>query len=94
MPAAAGGPAGGARESRQAPDFADAFSGGPDLRVGLAKRDIGSRTDPRTDPVAGKAKRRAIALVFRTRGDTRIARTLADRRASGPVREAEDRAIA
>ncbi|MBE2275852.1 MAG: H-type lectin domain-containing protein [Rhodobacteraceae bacterium] len=80
----------GRREARQSVTFAAAFAAVPVVSVGLSMWDMDSRTNPRLDISAEKISAAGFDLVFRTWGDSRIARVRADWMAIGPVRDEDD----
>jgi hypothetical protein len=84
----------GPRESRHVVQFREAFSAVPAVIVGLAMWDLDSQTNPRADLLAETVTTTGFDLVFRTWGDTRVARVRADWTAIGPVRDEDDWEIA
>ena len=80
----------GARDVRQAVTFATAFRDVPAVMVGISLWDMDHKTNMRADLVAENITETGFHLVFRTWGDTRIARVRADWTAIGPVRDEAD----
>lgn len=80
----------GERESRHAITFKEAFHQPPAVMVGISMWDIDHKHNPRVDLAAEKITRRGFELVFRTWGDTRIARVRADWTAIGALRDEDD----
>lgn len=80
----------GNRESRSHIDFGTPFLAPPAVIVGISLFDLDHATNMRADLVAERVTAADFMLVFRTWGDTRIARIRADWTAIGPVRDADD----
>lgn len=80
----------GERENRFHVTFAEAFRAPPAVIVGVSLWDMDHRTNMRADLTAENVTPAGFQLVFRTWGDTRIARIRADWTAIGPVRDDED----
>lgn len=80
----------GDRESRHAISFKEPFLAGPTVMVGISMWDIDHKHTLRADITAEKITRNGFDLVFRTWGDTRVARVRADWTAIGAVRDDED----
>ncbi|PLL14118.1 hypothetical protein C0V75_01315 [Tabrizicola sp. TH137] len=80
----------GDRESRFAVVFSDPFRAPPAVMVGISLWDMDHRTNMRADLTAENVTETGFHLVFRTWGDTRIARIRADWTAIGPVQDDED----
>ncbi len=80
----------GDRESRQTIAFKDSFTEAPMVMVGISMWDIDNRHTSRADITAEKITKKGFDLVFRTWGDTRVARVRADWTAIGAVRDDED----
>lgn len=80
----------GDRESRFQVTFAEPFRALPAVMVGVSLWDMDHQTNMRADLVAENITEKGFQLVFRTWGDTRIARIRADWTAIGPVRDADD----
>ena len=80
----------GARESRQVVRFKDGFVGTPAVHVSISMWDIDNKHNARADIVAEQISETEFHLVFRTWGDTRVARIRADWLAVGAVRDEDD----
>lgn len=80
----------GARQVRQVVTFAEAFLDVPSVRVWLTMWDIAHTATSRTDIAAWDVQRESFSIVFRTWGDTRVARVRAGWLALGPVRDDDD----
>lgn len=80
----------GPRESRHVVAFKDAFAAPPSVLVGLSMWDMDHKTNSRADISAENVTTDGFHLVFRTWGDTRVARVRADWTAIGPVRDEDD----
>lgn len=75
----------GPRVARHRVVFSEPFAGVPAVSVGLSMWDIDRRTNPRLDLAAENVTAEGFDLVFRTWGDTRIARVRADWLAIGAL---------
>jgi len=80
----------GPREFRKVIEFDEPFSSAPMVQVGLSLWDFDRGTNQRADIFAEVVNAEGFALVFRTWGDTRIARARADWIAFGEVRDDDD----
>jgi hypothetical protein len=80
----------GERESRFVVTFKEAFQAPPAVMVGLSMWDMDHKTNSRTDLSAEHVTETGFHIVFRTWGDTRVARVRADWMAIGPVRDDDD----
>lgn len=80
----------GARESRQAVRFSEPFRGGPVVHVGMSMWDTGGDTNQRADLRAEEITAQGFDLVFRTWGDSRVARIRADWMALGELNAEDD----
>lgn len=80
----------GPRELRRVIDFDEPFSNPPVITVGLSMLDIDQASNHRVDICAEMVSEEGFVIVFRTWGDTRVARVRADWMAIGPVRHADD----
>lgn len=90
---ATGGPmwtGNGAREVRATIPFASGFRDVPTVMLGISLWDMDHQTNMRADLQAEKVTAQSFDLVFRTWGDTRIARIRVDWTALGPVRDDDD----
>lgn len=79
----------GDRESRHVVMFDEPFLTAPVVTVGISLWDTDHSTNLRADLVAEQVTETGFHLVFRTWGDTRVARIRADWMALGPVRDDE-----
>jgi hypothetical protein len=80
----------GPREARQAQTFQEPFLSVPAVTVGISMWDIDHKTNSRVDIAAENVSAQGFDIVFRTWGDTRIARIRADWMAIGQTRDDED----
>jgi hypothetical protein len=80
----------GARESRHHIAFAEAFAERPAVMVAISMWDIDHKTTSRADISAEKITLSGFDMVFRTWGDTRVARVRADWTAVGALRDDDD----
>lgn len=77
----------GPREVRQTQSFKESFSDPPVVTVGISMWDMDHRTNSRVDIMAENITVTGFEIVFRTWGDTRVARVRADWMALGPIRD-------
>jgi hypothetical protein len=84
----------GDRESRTQVVFSERFRSIPVVTVGISLWDMDHHTNMRADLTAENITETGFQLVFRTWGDTRIARIRADWTAMGPIRDEDDWDIA
>ena len=75
----------GPRAVRQPIRFAEPFRAAPLLQVAISMWDIDQQSNQRADIAATEITREGFTLVFKTWGDTRVARIRADWLAIGPV---------
>ncbi|QYK43482.1 MAG: H-type lectin domain-containing protein [Paracoccaceae bacterium] len=80
----------GPRESRHVITFKEAFSDLPVVTVGISMWDMDQKTNLRADIGAEKVTAEGFHIVFKTWGDTRVARIRAEWMAIGPVRDEDD----
>ncbi|GGD39008.1 H-type lectin domain-containing protein [Sinisalibacter lacisalsi] len=80
----------GPRETRQQVTFSEAFLAAPALTVGMSMWDADHSTNQRMDITAENIAATGFDLVFRTWGDTHIARVRADWIALGEVGHEDD----
>lgn len=80
----------GDRESRHVITFKEPFLEAPAVMVGISMWDIDHKHTARADLVAEKITAKGFHLVFRTWGDTRVARIRADWTAIGAVKDDDD----
>ncbi|MBJ2150342.1 H-type lectin domain-containing protein [Paracoccus sp. IB05] len=79
----------GERETRQQITFAHPYLAVPMVMVGLSMWDMDNRTNLRCDLSAAHITGTGFQIVFRTWGDSRIARVRADWTAMGQIRDDE-----
>ena len=75
----------GAREKRVAVTFSQPFTEVPAVLIGISMWDIDHKTNSRVDISAETVTAAGFEIVFRTWGDSRIARIRAGWTAIGPV---------
>lgn len=80
----------GDRESRHIVKFKEPFRAPPSVIVSISMWDTDHKTNARADITAENVTAKEFHLVFRTWGDTRIARIRADWMAIGPVKDEDD----
>jgi hypothetical protein len=80
----------GPRECRHVVTFREPFAAPPAVTVGISMWDMDRETNLRADIAAEKITAGGFHLVFRTWGDTRVARVRADWMAIGPVQDEDD----
>jgi len=80
----------GARESRHQVRFKEGFSTVPLVQVSISMWDTDHKHNARADISAEQISEKDFQLVFRTWGDTRIARIRADWLAIGTVADEDD----
>lgn len=80
----------GPREERFAVVFDERFSNPPNVHVALTMWDIDHKHNQRMDISAEEISETGFELVFRTWGDSRVARVRASWIAMGPVPHDED----
>ncbi len=80
----------GDRESRHVITFTEAFTEAPAVTVSISMWDIDNKHTSRADVSAEKITAKGFHLVFRTWGDTRVARVRADWMALGSLRGDDD----
>jgi hypothetical protein len=80
----------GPRETRKVVEFAAPFSGLPVVHVALGMWDVDHKHNMRVDLSAEMVNPEGFVLVFRTWGDTRVARVRADWLAIGEMQSDED----
>lgn len=64
----------GAREVRRVVGFEERFPSDPVVQVGLSMWGMAQKTNQRADTTAGMVNGEGFVIVFRTWGDTRVAR--------------------
>jgi H-type lectin domain len=77
----------GPREVRHSLTFAEPFLAPPALTIGMSMWDVDHRVNSRMDLVTETVTETGFDLVFRTWGDSRIARVRADWMAIGQLRD-------
>ncbi len=80
----------GNRESRHVVAFKEPFRDAPSVMVGISMWDIDHRNTSRADITAENITRDGFDLVFRTWGDTRVARIRANWTAIGALFDDDD----
>ncbi|WP_417249414.1 H-type lectin domain-containing protein [Celeribacter sp.] len=80
----------GPREMRRVVEFGESFAAVPAVHVSLSMLDIDQATNHRVDISAELVTNDDFVIVFRTWGDTRVARVRADWTAMGAVRHEDD----
>ena len=80
----------GPRECRHDVAFDEAFSAVPVMTVTVSMWDMDQKTKLRADIAADLVTPQGFNLVFKTWGDSRIARVRVDWMAIGPIRDADD----
>ena len=80
----------GPREHRREVAFEDAFSDPPAVHVSMSMWDSDSGSNQRMDIAAEKITEKGFELVFRTWGDSRVARVRAAWMAVGPMAHDDD----
>lgn len=80
----------GERERRMPVQFSGAFTAVPTVHVALSMWDIDNGSNARVEVVAEAVRPDGFEAVFRTWGDTRVARARFRWIAIGPVRDEDD----
>jgi hypothetical protein len=80
----------GPREMRRAVRFTEAFTGVPVVHVSLSMWDMDQKTNQRADISAEVISPEGFEIVFKTWGDTRVARVRADWMAIGDAADEDD----
>jgi hypothetical protein len=80
----------GPRELRRVVTFPEPFLSDPVVQVTLSMWDMDQKTNQRADISADMVNPEGFVIVFRTWGDTRVARVRADWLAIGEVRGEDD----
>lgn len=80
----------GPREKRLAVSFSEPFFEPPMVQVGISMWDMDGNTNQRADLRAELITAKGFVLVFRTWGDSRVARIRADWMALGGVKGEDD----
>ena len=79
----------GARELRQTVEFSERYMSAPVVNVSISLWDIDQKSNQRTDITAENIRSDQFEIVFRTWGDTRVARIRADWLAIGDLADDE-----
>ncbi len=80
----------GPRESRHIIVFSEHFLAPPSVHVSISMWDMDNGANSRADIAAEKITETGFHLVFRTWGDSRVARIRADWMAIGPLRDEDE----
>lgn len=80
----------GQRELRKSVLFSESFVGSPVVHVSLSLWDMDQKTNQRADISTDKITAEGFTIVFRTWGDTRVARVRADWMATGELPHEDD----
>jgi hypothetical protein len=80
----------GPRELRREVTFSEPFLSEPAVQVSLSMWDMDQKTNQRADISAESVTLEGFTIVFRTWGDTRVARVRADWQAIGEIRGEDD----
>ena len=80
----------GARQTRAHVEFSESFRAPPTVSVTLSMFDMSSDTNPRADVQAEDITQDGFAIVFRTWGDTKVARVRVAWQAIGELRQADE----
>ena len=80
----------GPRECRQPVRFSETFRDPPTVNVGISMWDMDQKTNQRIDISADRINAKGFEIVFRTWGDSRVARIRADWIAIGELVDEDD----
>jgi len=80
----------GPRQVRQTEEFKTQFKEPPVVTIGISMWDIDHKANSRADITAENVTATGFDIVFRTWGDTRVARIRADWLAIGEARDEDD----
>ncbi|MEL6960700.1 MAG: H-type lectin domain-containing protein [Pseudomonadota bacterium] len=80
----------GARQTRAFIEFSESFRAPPAVTVGLSMFDISKDSNARADVQAEDITHEGFAVVFRTWGDSKIARIRVSWQAIGELRHADE----
>ncbi len=80
----------GPRAHRQSVVFTDAFRSPPTVQVTMSMWDMDQKANTRADITAENVTEAGFDIVFRTWGDTRVARVRADWLAIGELRHTDE----
>ncbi|MFT6452559.1 MAG: hypothetical protein ACJA06_002061 [Halocynthiibacter sp.] len=79
----------GPRELRQIVEFSEPFATPPSVQVSMSMWDMDQKTNQRADLTAEMINEEGFLIVFRTWGDTRVARVRTDWIAFGELKDEE-----
>ena len=80
----------GPRQTRSNVVFSEPFTAPPSVRVGLTLWDFSNGSNTRADITAEDVTATGFGILFRTWGDTRIARVRVGWQAIGPLRDDDE----
>ncbi|MDH5452251.1 MAG: H-type lectin domain-containing protein [Paracoccaceae bacterium] len=80
----------GPRELRKLVEFSETYMSEPVVQVSMSMWDMDQKTNQRADISAEMINPKGFVIVFRTWGDTRVARVRADWLAIGEVKGQDD----
>ncbi|WP_102226160.1 H-type lectin domain-containing protein [Acidimangrovimonas sediminis] len=80
----------GPREARQPVQFSETFRAPPAVTVGIGMWDMDHKANLRADISAEHVTAKGFEIVFRTWGDSRVARVRAEWMAIGALRDEDD----
>jgi len=75
----------GPRQHRHAVTFSEPYAEPPAIHISMSMWDMDQKTNQRADIAAEDIGEKGFTIVFRTWGDTRVARVRADWTAIGPL---------
>lgn len=79
----------GARQARARVQFSEPFLSAPAVRVGLTMWDMSNSANARADISAEDVTEAGFTMLFRTWGDTKVARVRVNWQAIGPLPDAD-----
>ena len=80
----------GPREARQRVNFREPFKTVPAVNIGISMWDLDNKSGQRADISADRITEKGFEIVFKTWGDTRVARIRADWMAIGELPSDDD----
>lgn len=80
----------GARSTRSTVTFSQPFTAAPSVHVSISMWDLDQKTNFRADISSEDVTETGFVILFKTWGDTRVARIRADWTAIGPLRHEDD----
>lgn len=80
----------GARQTRAAVEFSESFRSLPTVQVSMSMWDISNGSNARADVMAEEITKDGFVIVFRTWGDTKVARIRVSWQAIGETHQADD----